>query len=112
MAYSPFMASVVLTTSTTVYSLRTLLKAIDANIPDRVAGVRLEMDIANAAGKIRIGGPLVSTTNCGWTLVPTGEANIAGINASPGGKLLTSDIYLVGDTNNQQVNVTLLPVGT
>ncbi len=111
MAYSPFMDSISLTTATTVYRLSTLIAAIDANAPVRCSGIRLEFDVGSA-GKVRIGNSNVSATHVGWTLVPTQEANVFALNASPGGKILTSDIYLVGDTNAQQINVTLLPVGT
>lgn len=104
------MDSITLTTATTVYNLATLLAAIDKNLPTRCAGIRLEMDIAST-GKIRIGGSNVAAAHCGYVLVPAQEANVAWINAARG-MLLTSDIYLVGDTNSQQVNVTVLPVGS
>src|SRR5436190_11351687 len=111
MPYSPYMESISLTTATTVYNLATLIAAIDKNAPVACAGIRLEMDIG-ATGKVRVGNLNVSATHCGYVLVPAQEANVAQLNASPGGKLLTSDVYLVGDTNAQQINVTLLPVGT
>ncbi len=106
--FAPWMGSVILTTATTKYQLSALIAAIEKNLPTRWTLCIIEMDITLSAGNVYIGGPNVSSVNCGRHLVPSNFQNIAAYDT---GVILSTDIYLTGDTNAQQINITALPIG-
>lgn len=111
MPWSPFMRSIVLTPITTPKSLASYLAALDPNLPTRLANLYLELDLT-AVGNVYIGnssaGALLSATNCGRHLVPAQNQNIA---AFPTQVVLSTDIFIVTDNNNNQMNVIALPIG-
>jgi hypothetical protein len=108
MSYSPWMHTI--TTGTVAQGakqLSVLIAAIDANVPVRCQWLRLEFDLGGS-GVLRVGNSDVSTTNCGFALVPAQEANSIVFNQ---GLVLTSDYFLLPTVDSQKVNVTLVGAG-
>ena len=105
--WSPFMRSIVLTPINTPKQLSVYLAAIDANLPTRMMQLYLELDLT-AVGNVYIGNSTVSSTNCGRHLVPAQAQNIAAFDM---GLILTTDVWISTDTNNNQMNVIALPIG-
>lgn len=105
--FSPLMRSVILTPINTPVRLSTLLTALDANFPTRLGYLNLELDLT-AAGNVYVGNVAVSPTNCGRHLVPAQGQNVMPFDT---GLILTTDIYLYTDNNNNQLNVIALPIG-
>lgn len=107
---SPYMKSVVLTTLNTAYQLSVLLSGLAHAIapPRRATFLYLEFDLAGA-GNVYIGNKEVDSTHCGVHLVPTQGLNFYSLQTSD--LINLDDVWLMADTNAQQINVTMTPFG-
>ena len=106
--YAPFMGSVILTTKTTKYQLSALLAAVDPNLPTRLMYLSIELDLTHGAGNTYVVISGVSSSDCGFHLVPTITRNIAAFGT---GLVVTPNVWAVSDSDSQQLNIVLLPIG-
>lgn len=105
MSHCPWMDSVTLTSTGTVYNLLTLLQAIDSKIPKKCQSVQLQVDLGAGGAKVYVGNSQVSATHCGAILVAGQAAIPIGYDSN---LVLLSDIYLTSDTNAIQVNIVVV----
>src|SRR5947209_20490949 len=84
------------------------LSTAGSQLPLRMSKVQIELDLTNGVGNVFIGGSNVSSTHCGRHLVPAQFENIAVIDT---GIVLTNEIFLSTDSNNNQINVICVPIG-
>ena len=105
MASNPFMKTVTLTSDAVVYSLLTLMQAIDPGQNGRYCKLVIQNDPGNGAANLYIGNDDLSATNKGTQLVATQAISFetVGVNI-----INASQIYLKSDTNAIKVNVTAL----
>lgn len=96
---------VTLTTSGTAYSLATLARAIDADIPGECRQLTIEADRANTAGStVSVGDASISSTRYGYQLAP-GDTRVYD---DPGGLVRLAQIYFVPSANGLKVNVEVM----
>jgi|SRR5208282_6871560 len=103
---SPWLRSVVLTTSNTIYNILTLVQVITPGFPSFNRYIQIQLDLNAGAANVYIGNPDTLTTSDYGAILVASQAWSVTYTVAAGVEL--SDISVMSNTNSTQLNLTII----